>query len=174
MDGFYLMDTKTFDWKKYLVECFESTQFLALSSLGADGIWTCPLFFAFDEKYNLYFISQPKSRHMGYIANRNNVSLAIYSTQQDPAKDVFGIQMRGHAILVDDADVEDVFKIYYARSPAGAVMQDNLPEKYKGARAEWKFVKIVPTEIYYFDTRFFGEKRQVVPMDVYRPRIARV
>ncbi len=109
---------------------------------------------------------------MGNISYRNSISLAIYSTNQNPAQDVYGIQMKGKAILVDDKEVENVFKIYYTRSPAGAVMQDNHPHKYQGSKAEWKFVKIVPDEIFYFDTRFFGEKRQVVPKDIFKPKKA--
>jgi hypothetical protein len=33
--------------------------------------------------------------------------------------------------------------------------------------APWKFAKIIPTELWYFDDRFFDEERQLVPKDLY-------
>src|SRR3989344_4417754 len=79
---------------------------------------------------------------MQNILANAEISAAIYSTSQSAAGDVFGIQLSGKAVMLPDSEVEKAFQIYYARSPKAAVMKDNKPEKYKGSKVAWKFVKV--------------------------------
>jgi hypothetical protein len=58
--------------------------------------------------------------------------------------------------------VEAAHKIYYARSPEIPGISVSL-ENYLGTHAPWKFVKVTPHEIGYFDTKHFGGARQTVP-----------
>jgi len=104
---------------------------------------------------------------MQNISRNKSVSLAIFSTQQDPLGDVFGIQMKGEARILPDTDVDSAFKIYYTRSPLDVVMKKDSAQNYKGAEAVWKFVHIKPIEIHYFDTRYFDENRVLVPKEHY-------
>jgi hypothetical protein len=100
---------------------------------------------------------------MTNIANDKRISVAIYSTAQDTHGDVLGVQMKGNATMVSDSEVSSVNELYYKRVyPDGG--HNKKPEDKMG-NAEWKFVKIVPEEIYYFDTRYFGEERQLIPND---------
>lgn len=106
----------------------------------------------------------PSSRHMRNIEKDSRVSIAIYSTDQDTHGDVVGVQLSGIAELIPDEKVSAVNDLYYKRVfPEGNTT--NKPEDKMGD-AEWKFVKIKPSEIYYFDTRFFGEERQKVPLEL--------
>ena len=155
------------EWKKRIIECLNSTEFLALSTCRNGRTWTCPVFFAYDEKFNFYFISQPGSKHMQNILVNGEISVAIYSTNQSAAGDVFGVQFSGKAVMLPDSEVEKAFQIYYARSPKAAVMKDNKPEKYKGSKVAWKFVKIIPSEIHIFDTKSF-RRRKKVPAEAWK------
>ena len=160
---------KKFDWKKYLKECMASTEFLALSTLSNGKTWTCPVWFAFDENFNLYFISQPNSKHMKNIKQNENISLAIYSTKFNSDDDVYGIQLKGKAKILPDEEIENAYNHYYRRKYTKTNKDlDTSPKDYKGPSATWKFVKIEPTEIHYFDTRFFEEERQTVPGEVFK------
>jgi nitroimidazol reductase NimA-like FMN-containing flavoprotein (pyridoxamine 5'-phosphate oxidase superfamily) len=152
-----------FDWKNHLVEALEKTDYCSISTVDKDGSWVNPVYFAYDEKFNLYFVSMPSSKHMKNISNDNRISVAIYSTAQDTHGDVLGVQLKGKATLVKDEEVPAVNEIYYKRVfPDG---NHNKKPEDKMGNAEWKFVKIVPDEIYYFDTRYFGEERKQVPTE---------
>jgi hypothetical protein len=102
---------------------------------------------------------------MKNMAENPQVSLAIYSTVQDTEGDVAGIQLVGEArILTDEADVKKAYDIYYGRKYPGTRKHPEKDEDPYINNPEWQFVEVVPTKMYYFDTRFFGETRQEVPL----------
>ena len=152
--------TKDFDWEKYLIECLESTEYCCLGTVDAGGVWTNPVYFAYDEKFDLYFISQMHSRHMQNLSKNPKVAVSIYSTEKKD--DVFGIQLEGEAKILTEKDngdeIQKAYEIYYGRAGHGVDIQGYMNNP------TWLYVKIVLEHIYYFDTRFFGEERQEVPM----------
>jgi uncharacterized protein YhbP (UPF0306 family) len=152
------------NWPKYLKECCESTQFMALATHGPQGLWNHAVFFAYDKQLNFYFLSEPGSRHMQNLAAHSEVALAIFSTDQFPGGDVLGMQVNGTAEILADDQIEAAFQIYDDRSPK---LSDASPDLavYRGSAAAWKFVKVIPNEIGYFDTRHFTD-RQIVPKGV--------
>lgn len=146
----------------------DSTLFCALSTIENGRTWTCPVLFAYDNKLNLYFISMLSSKHMQNIKKDGQVTVAIYSTKFGVDDDVFGIQMVGKATVLPDADVERAYDVYYGRKfPKTRKHPERTPQDHM-ANAKWKFVKIEPVEIHYFDTRFFDEERQIVPKEIYK------
>lgn len=159
------METAPFDWKNYLDKCLESTNFCSLATTDGKETWSNPVYFAWDEKYNIYFISQPTSRHMKNIEDNGVVSVSVYSTNQVPGEDVFGIQLKGTAkILTDIEEVKEAYAVYYKRRfPETGIDANKSPEDCAKEDAEWKLVKIAHDELCYFDTRFFDEERQVAP-----------
>lgn len=87
------MKSRSLDWKKYLIECLDSTTFCCIATVDPKGVWANPVYFAYDEKFNLYFISQMCSRHMQNLKKDPRISVAIYKTEQK--EDVVGIYRRG-------------------------------------------------------------------------------
>ncbi len=151
-----------FDWIHHVYECLESTKFMALSTSDKGGTWTCPLFFAYEKDFTLYAVSKPIDKHTDNIAKNPEVSAAIYSTEQDLLKRVHGIQMKAKATIVPDDEVDKVFDIYYKRSPRDPKRDGIETLKYKGRDSEWKFIKLDPIEIYYFNSELFGHERKLV------------
>ncbi|HZX49536.1 MAG TPA: pyridoxamine 5'-phosphate oxidase family protein [Candidatus Paceibacterota bacterium] len=153
-----------FDWKKYIGECLESTKYCALATNDPEGVWVNPVYFAYDSSYNFYFISQLESRHMKNIAKNAQVSVGIYSTQQTGG-DVVGIQLIGEAhALGNEADIQKAYEVYYGRkNPETKRDLEKSESDFMGSSA-WHLVQIVPAKMYYFDTRFFEEVRQQVPL----------
>jgi len=143
----------------------EATFYCALGTYGKDGVWVNPVYFAYDEQYNFYFISQPESRHMKNMAENAEVSLAIYSTAQDAQGDVVGIQLSGKAcILSEEADVKKAYDVYYGRKYPDTRKHPEKDEDPYINNPEWQFVEVAPIKMYYFDTKFFDETRQEVPL----------
>lgn len=155
------MKAKDFNWKKYLSECLESTNYCCIATIDEKGVWANPVYFAYDEKFNLYFISQMNSRHMQNLNNNPRISVAIYKTEQKG--DVVGTYIEGEAqvILKDEKEIQNAFDIYYGRAGKGPDVQGYIKNP------SWIYVRVVPEAIYYFDTRFFDEERQMVPKEIY-------
>ncbi len=164
------MEIDNFNWKKYLVECLESTEFCCLATIDAElGTWTSPVYFAWDEWFNLYFVSQPPSRHMQNLVKDKRMAVAIYSTKQSTFGDVIGIQLYGDAqLLTSKDDVYKAYASYYGRKypNTGRNAKGKNEEAYMN-NPDWMFVKISPKNIEYFDTRVFGEERQSVPREIF-------
>src|SRR5690349_13315806 len=119
------MSVKDFDWKKYLNECLSSTQYCALGTVDEKGVWVNPVYFAWDDKFNLYFISQMSSRHMQNIQKDPRVSIAIYNATRSKKRrdeiasdykteqkgDVCGTYVEGEANIIRD-DQKEIQKAF--------------------------------------------------------------
>lgn len=159
-----LKDEKNFNWKKYLKACLESTVYCCLATVDAKGVWSNPVYFAWDKDYNLYFISRMPSRHMQNLKKNNRIAVSIYKTEQKG--DVVGIQLEGTAKILSENDgkeeIQHAYNIYYGRAGHGPDVQVYIKNP------TWLYVKITPEQIYYFDTRFFGEERQEIHLSVFK------
>ena len=100
---------------------------------------------------------------MRNITASEEVACTIYPTNQ--TGDVFGAYVKGSAsILTDLAAKKQADNVYYGR-----VYPDDISGKARNEdgyrlNPNWHFVKISMDELWYFDTRYFGEKRVVVPL----------
>jgi hypothetical protein len=72
------------DWNEKVKEALDRTEFMAISTIGADGSWTCPVQFGHSEKLDLYFRSMPHSKHMRHLANVEEAARHMYG--RDPRK----------------------------------------------------------------------------------------
>ncbi|MBI2011440.1 pyridoxamine 5'-phosphate oxidase family protein [Candidatus Daviesbacteria bacterium] len=152
------MKIKDFNWRKYLLDCLKSTDYCCIATIDNGSVWANPVYFAWDSKFNLYFISMSHVRHMQNISKNPKVAVAVYSTQQKG--DVIGIQLEGKAyILKDQQEKKKAHKIYYRRVGS---LEQNEPFI---DNPSWLFVKIIPESIYYFNSKIFGEERQEVPKE---------
>ncbi len=151
--------TDGFDWKKYVTECLQSTEYCSIATAGVDGVWANPVFFAWDDNFNLYFISQMHSKHMQNLSQDKQIAVAVYKTEQKG--DVAGVQIKGKANILtgDPGAIKNAFDIYYGRAGKGEDVEGYINNP------TWIFVKITPEKVSYFDTRHFGEERQEVPLD---------
>jgi general stress protein 26 len=152
-----MRDINKFNWKKHLLECINSTEYCCIATVDENsGVWSNPVYFAWDDNFNLYFISQLPSRHMTNLAKDSRISVSIYKTEQKG--DVAGIQLEGIAQrLTLREDISRAFKVYHGRTGGGHDQEQYINNP------TWHFVQITPKQIYYFDTRFFEEERQEVP-----------
>lgn len=99
---------------------------------------------------------------MQNLSKNPKIVASIYKTEQKG--DVLGIQLEGTAKILSENDdkkeIQHAYDIYYDRAGHGPDVQGYINNP------SWLYVKITPEQIYYFDTRFFDEKRQKVPWGV--------
>lgn len=152
------------NWNEKIKEALDRTEFMAIATVNGSESWTNPVAFAYDEKANLYFISMMDARHVQNIVNNGHISAAIYKTERFSDGDVIGLQLTGTCEhLTNKEAIEKASRCYFGRSPSN----DEFREKtsaVSGANALWQFFKITPTELWCFDSRIFGEKREKVDL----------
>lgn len=152
------------NWSQKVKEALDRTEFLALSTMSDGETWTNPLAFAYDGKINLYFISMMDSKHTQNILKNSNVSIAIFKTERFASGDVLGLQLRGVTNhLTDVEEIQQAAECYFSRG-GNEEFRDKTSEK-RGATATWQFFKVTPSELWYFDSRIFGDDRVQVPLD---------
>lgn len=152
-------------WPKLINDCFDSTNFMALATHGAEGVWVNPVYFAWGDKFALYFISQLDCKHMHNIESDSRVSCAIYPTNQ--IDHVFGAYITGNAkLLVEKSDLDLAKKIYYTRVHGDN--QEAIEKDPYNNDLTWRYIRVDLTGLWYFDTRYFGETRTPVPDDVWK------
>lgn len=156
------------EWKQYLAQRFDDSQFLALATTSAaDGAWANPVFFNFDDTFTLYFISEPSCVHMENIEHDPRVSAAIYSTAQDPHGKVKGVQLIGKASWVSAEEAEAACAVYFKQTPARTpISQASRAQEYVRPDAVWRLAKIVPDMVWVFDEEAFGGTRVRVAQEV--------
>jgi uncharacterized protein YhbP (UPF0306 family) len=153
------------DWNQKIKEALDRTEFMAISTVGDDGSWTCPVQFGYSEKLDLYFKSMPHSKHVQNILKDERVSVAIFKTERLPGRDVLGLQLKGTVRrLSERGEVEEAARCQYGRDPRKIDYKTKVDE-HLGDDAEWNFFKITPTELWCFDSRVFDEERVQVDLN---------
>jgi len=153
------------DWNAKVKEALDRTEFMAISTIDADGSWTCAVQFGHSEKLDLYFRSMPHSKHMRHLLADNRISVAIFKTERFPgSREVMGLQLKGKAArLTDRANVQEAARHMYGRDPRKIDYRTKIDE-HLGPDAVWSFVKISPEEAWCFDSRAFGEERREIDL----------
>lgn len=77
--------------------------------------WNTPVYSAYDEKYNFYWVSSPQSRHSKNIKENGKVAIVIYNSS-DPEGAGEGVYVQAKACeLTDASEIERALKLLYER-----------------------------------------------------------
>ncbi len=108
--------------------------------------WAASVFYLFDEEFNLYFVSDPKTKHCINIDKNPKVSITIADSMQDPNGKKKGLQGRGLAKRV--SSMKEIKEIIKAWNKRGFV---HLTYKLFTKAWKSKFYKIKLTDLQLFD-----------------------
>lgn len=128
----------------------DNNKYMVLATSGKDGKpWACPVFFARDSDYNLYFMSATDSLHIRNIRENNSVAVAIYDSNAEVGSSD-EVQATGSVAELDKAELKKAITVYskklYPKSPMQPT-ERYRPEDYSGA-SEFKFFRIKVGKIY--------------------------
>lgn len=108
--------------------------------------WISPVFFGYDEKFNIYWISNKDSFHSKLILENPNVSIVIFNSQE-PEGEGDAVYMEANAVEL--TDLEEIEKGIEVRDRRAKV------EKYKVKKiddvtggAVWRIYRATPSKIY--------------------------
>ncbi|MDD9911912.1 MAG: pyridoxamine 5'-phosphate oxidase family protein [Alphaproteobacteria bacterium] len=127
------------------VQILKDITYLDLATVGQDGQpWCSPLFTAYDEKYNFYWVSSPNCAHSRNIAQNPKVGAVVYdSTAPEGTGD--GVYMRGNALQVPDEQNEEGLQLLLKRTTEPFLPYDNA-DYFRGNNAPYKLYKMEVTE----------------------------
>lgn len=95
----------------------EANKYLVLGTVGADGLpWVTPVYFTPDGHDAFYWASSPDSLHSRNLAERPDVSIAIFDSSV-PIGGASAVYFRGQAELVPDDELERSATLYASRYP---------------------------------------------------------
>jgi uncharacterized protein YhbP (UPF0306 family) len=102
------------------------TQTLTLATLDPDGLpRATPLFFAFNEKATLVFVSERDTQHCRNLERQPSVAAAVYPDVHD-WRELRGLQIKGFASLVSPRDRDAAMALYASRFPFVDTLADVL------------------------------------------------
>ena len=110
--------------------------------------WAASVYFLFDENFNFYFISSPKTKHCMNIVKNPKVSITVADSGQKASENKMGFQARGEAkIITSMSELKQVIKAWNKRHI------DTPPIKFSTVKKIWKskFYKIKLTDVQMFD-----------------------
>ena len=143
-----------------LLEYLKGHHVMAIASCHENVPWAAAVFYASDN-FDLYFLSNPKSRHGTCIAHNARVSAAIHEDYSN-WREIRGIQLEGRAERLTSIKLQARFwNVYGKKFPfvkeffrPGSV-REMLSTKVTGIR----LYRIVPSQVYYIDnSKGFGHR----------------
>lgn len=104
------------DLRKKIDELLSQQHVITLSTSDSGGPWAAPVYYA-QEGNDLYFVTNPSSRHGRAIDADGELAGAIHASSSD-WNEIKGLQMIGKAeILTNGPDLEKAQKRYFSRYP---------------------------------------------------------
>lgn len=125
----------------------KQNRFITLSTSTKKGEpWITPVFYAYDDDFNLYWVSSKGARHSKNIRSNPNVAIVIFdSTKGEGEGDALYIEAEVEELSYGNK-IEDGMKYYDSRaSKADLKIKD--PKNVIGS-AEWRFYKATPKVVY--------------------------
>lgn len=106
--------------------------------------WVSTVFYAVDDNFNLYFSSNPTSRHAKEIMADAHVALAIADSGQKVTDDKTGVQIEGVAALITDREeMSQALDLWHKANPG---MEDEINvENIESGKRKSAVFKIKPT-----------------------------
>lgn len=142
------------DIKKRIREVLNKTHLMSLATHDDVGPWVADVIFIYDEDMNIYWMSDPETRHSKAILKNNTAAGAItYSTKSKESN--LGIQFEGIAKQLQGVQFELLIKHLAKRgypkpelSQARKILDGDL------------WYQITPSKIFLIDEENFGYDRK--------------
>jgi hypothetical protein len=126
-----------------------------------DGMpWATSLFYANDD-FTLYFLAEPKTRHVQNVAQNRRVAVTI-SEDYPHWRLIQGVQIEGHCEeITHPIELVKAGSIYNAKFPCMGELR-HVPKELGAAMAKVRLHKITPTWVRFIDnTRGLGFKDEI-------------
>lgn len=135
---------------------------LSLAVNSEDGPHAVSLMYA-NDGFDIYWLSDPKTRHSNYLASSSSASVTIAAQHKD-FQEIHGLQMEGDAYRISDPGEESAaFDLLVARFPFLNKFGAGNLARHLGAAAIYLFRPVTLTLI--DNSRGFGFKQTLIPQE---------
>lgn len=142
--------------KRTLLTFLKSQHTMSLATYDGKP-WIATVFYAVDEDFIFYFISEPTTRHSVALKKNNYVSCSVADTNQVVTDKKIGAQIEGIASEVKNkSKLKIILSMWHKKNPG---FEDiiNLPNMIKKI-IKGKFYQIKPTLVKFFNEKLYGEE----------------
>lgn len=131
--------------------------YITLSTINEDGTpWTTPLFFAYSESYDFYFVSPSESVHGKNLTDNKNVSAVVFDSHA-PKWQGSAVYLTGECVeLKEVSEVKKALKYVFGR------LKEKVP--YEGSymgENYYKAYKLTPSNIWVTNDKKSSEGKSV-------------
>jgi uncharacterized protein YhbP (UPF0306 family) len=112
-------------------------------------------YFAFSERFDLFFLSHPGSLHCRNLADNSSVALTVFSSAQrwtDPGR---GLQLFGRCRQATGRRLETAERLYGRRFPSYKTWKETVAAQTIGAK--YRLYRCVVSRLKIHDEREFGD-----------------
>lgn len=142
------------DLKLRVKEVLERGHLMSLGTLDGGGVWVADVIYIHDDGLNLYWMSDPQTRHSKAISQNNSVAGTITVSNKSQEKNL-GIQFSGFAEKIEGARFDLAKKHFAKRAHPEPKETDNVLDG-----DSWYVLKL--TKIHLIDEENFGFEKQIV------------
>lgn len=148
------------DLRRQALSYLEAHNVMTLASVGPDGPWAAALFYV-NDGFDLYWLSDPDTRHSLNIAQNPQTSVAIHEDYRD-WRIIQGIQMEGRAELMGTTSrAIRPMRLYVAKYHFLGDLR-NPPPALAKALATTRVYRFVATRVYFIDNaKGLGHREEV-------------
>jgi len=120
-----------------------------LATNDSESPWAASLFYVSDERYILYFMSSPTSRHCLNLSQNPRVAVTIQENYSDWLE-IKGVQIEGVAREISGIEEEKARRLYGKKFPVIGMLA-SAPVAILKALSKVRWYMIVPTHLYFID-----------------------
>lgn len=123
-----------------------NTMFMTLATADESGKpWSCPVSFAYDEAYTLYWVSYKEATHSRNIRERMQVGISILGTHSDGSYDGVYFDAEVHELTVENEIASAIAILHRRPQVSKFVVKDSADVQ---GNAAWRIYKAAPKAIY--------------------------
>ncbi|OGZ69868.1 MAG: hypothetical protein A3D44_03140 [Candidatus Staskawiczbacteria bacterium RIFCSPHIGHO2_02_FULL_42_22] len=124
---------------------------MSLGTIDDGGVWVCDVIFIFDDQLNIFWMSDPNTRHSKAILQNKKVAGTI--TVNLPGEYNLGIQFEGRAEKIEGARF-DLAKKHYAKR------RKSEPKEVDDVLDGDSWYRLIPAKIELIHEKLFGFNKQ--------------
>ena len=153
----------TDDLRRSILEYLSTHNVMTIASCDKNVPWAAAVFYASDG-FDLYFFSNPKSRHGMNMAANAQVSAAIHEDYRE-WREIRGIQLEGRAERLRSLKLQKRFWVVYLKKfpfVKEFFQAGRLRDVFQAKLAGIRLYRIVPQSVYYIDnSKGFGHREML-------------
>ena len=141
--------------EKELLKYLKSHRLMSFITVSSNGPWGASVYYTIDRDFNLYFISEPDTKHIKDITKNRNVACVIADSSQKVTDKKMGVQLQGTVSEVSGpAKIKQILKMW---NEANVGFKDVISyENIRKRVIKSKAYRIKPTTIKFFNEKLYG------------------